>query len=724
MSGCAPHYRLDGAATTLLFDCTQGVPHLIYLGASLPLKTNVRDLIAALKKPTARASLDVTPGTSLHPEPNAGHVAHPALLAYRPMAPEASWDGRFALTSVETSDDNSTLRFICADLSREVELTISVTLASHSDVAVLKASVRNTSTTQLLVEWLSAPVLSVPQALSEQLLFHGRWCQEFALDRCPIPLGVSARENRRGRTSHESFPGIVLLEPSTDQEHGACLAAHLGWSGNHRVLLERDGNGETLLQMGILYLPGEATVASGDSLHTPEIYVCACAEGLNAMSARLHAFARKELINFPKPQKARPVTVNTWEAVYFDHDLPTLFSLVERAAHIGAERFVLDDGWFGERDDDTSSLGDWYVDSRKYPDGLTPLVDRVSAAGMEFGLWVEPEMVNPDSALYRDHPDWVLGIAGHPTLTGRNQLVLDIARADVTDYLFNRLAALLTQYDIAYLKWDMNRNFVSPGDQHNLPAASRQTTALYRLLDRLRGGFPHVEIESCASGGARIDYEILKRTHRFWVSDSNDAVERMRIQSGYSYFFPPEVMGAHVGPAWCHSSGRGLNAGLRALVAGFGHLGFELDLNALDDAQVSIFKATVERYKRDRDIWHHGAFYRIATVDPNLLGVCAVDSRAHRACLVMAQLDRARSTVPPLVRVPGLCATTMYNVSIEDADPELWRATTHYPNPLGEDGLVLCGQVLMCVGLQLPVLEAQRAIALRINAIDEAVSAL
>ncbi|MEL6702199.1 MAG: alpha-galactosidase, partial [Pseudomonadota bacterium] len=332
------------------------------------------------------------------------------------------------------------------------------------------------------------------------------------------------------------------------------------------------------------------------------------------------------------------MTVNTWEALYFDHDHDKLRALADAAAEIGAERFVLDDGWFKGRNDDTTSLGDWVPDPDKYPNGLHPIVDYVvDEKGLEFGLWVEPEMVNPDSDLYRAHPDWVLQLDPYPLMTGRNQLVLDLTNPAVKDYLFDRLSALLNEYRISYLKWDMNRDLVLPGDGAGHAAVHRQTTELYRLIDRILAAFPHLEIESCASGGGRIDFEILKRTHRFWTSDSNDAVERMRIQTGFSHFLPPEVMGSHVGPDWCHTTGRGFHADFRALVASYGHMGLECDLTKISDTDTETFRAAIADHKIDRDLLHTGDFFRVRTVDPALIGAAIVSTDQQQARLIMTQ---------------------------------------------------------------------------------------
>ncbi len=275
--------------------------------------------------------------------------------------------------------------------------------------------------------------------------------------------------------------------------------------------------------------------------------------------------------------RPRPVTLNTWEGVYFDHKLEQLKAQATAAAELGIERFVLDDGWFGKRDDDTSSLGDWFVDTRKYPDGLAPLADHVVSLGMEFGLWFEPEMVNRNSDLYRAHPDWVLQVEGQPLLESRHQLVLDLTRPEVSDYLFNCIDNVLKSAKISYIKWDMNRDITHAGDANGRAATSRQTRAVYALMARVRAAHPDLEIESCASGGGRADFGVLAHTHRVWVSDCTDALERLSIQQGALRFLPPEIIGCHISASPNHQTGRVHTLAFRAIVAFFGHLGVELD---------------------------------------------------------------------------------------------------------------------------------------------------
>jgi alpha-galactosidase len=708
--------RLDGSATTLVFAWDSGIPIAVYHGKKLPKDIDLDVLVAISERPLPQATLDDNAAISLHPEIGRGFLGHPALIAHRPSSNAPGWAGQFTVSHQETRTGGVTFGLIDAD--RGLRLELNVDLDPETDVATYSSGLLNDGDTPIVIEWLSTPVMAPPQQFSQYLAFHGRWCAEFAIERQSIQLGLTKRENRRGRTSHEAFPGTILLNASTDEDSGQCLGVHLGWSGNHRKVLERLTTGDVQLQMGVLLFSGEGTLAPGERMTTPTLYVAHSDSGLNTLSQKFHAHVRKHIIKFPVASKPRPVTVNTWEAIYFDHKHERLTALADAAADVGVERFVLDDGWFRGRNDDTSSLGDWYPDPDKYPDGLQPIADYVRAHGMEFGLWVEPEMVNQQSELYRTHPDWVLGLGNYPRLTGRNQLVLDIANPDVSAYLFERLSSLVSTHDIAYLKWDMNRDLVLPGDSSGRANIYRQTSALYALLDRLGAAFPKLEIESCASGGGRIDYEILKRTHRFWTSDSNDSVERTRIQTGFSYFLPPEVMGAHIGPAWSHTSGRGLHAGFRALVASYGHMGIEADLTKMSAEDREVMRQAITRHKLDRRIWHAGRFYRIRTVDESLIGAQSVHPDKTAARLVLTQLDRPRSTVPPRIRIPGLDPDRDYRVTLETMTETVKKANRKFDNPLYREGFVLGGHALETVGIGLPSLYAQTGLAIAIDAVD------
>jgi alpha-galactosidase len=369
---------------------------------------------------------------------------------------------------------------------------------------------------------------------------------------------------------------VVVLEQGAGQHSGLVHALQLAWSGDSRIAVERDDEGFWVLSAGTIFQPGEAVLGPGERLAAPPAILAVSNHGRNGAMAQHHAAVRAELRWPGGTMRPRPVHLNSWEACYFDHDEDRIVGLAEAAASIGVERFILDDGWFKGRSDDWAGLGDWTADPLKYPHGLAPLAARINALGMEFGLWVEPEMVNPDSDLYRAHPEWVLHSLGRDQPTARNQLVLNLALPEVRDYLFSALDRLLREVPIAYLKWDHNRDLA--------PAGGRaQVLGTYDLLARLRAEHPAVEIEGCAGGGGRSDAGLAPYVHRFWTSDNIDAVSRVPIQRGFLNFLPPELMGAHIGASPAHATGRSQSLGFRAAVAMPGHFGVELDPRRLSD---------------------------------------------------------------------------------------------------------------------------------------------
>jgi alpha-galactosidase len=406
----------------------------------------------------------------------------------------------------------------------------------------------------------------------------------------------------------------------------------------------------------------------------------------------------------------RPVIVNTWEAVYFNHDLGRLKALADAAAGVGAERFVLDDGWFRHRRDDHAGLGDWYVDEGVWPDGLHPIVDHVRGLGMDFGLWVEPEMVNPDSDLARAHPEWIMATGGRLPPESRHQQVLDLGHPGAFDHVLERLDALLTEYPIAYLKWDHNRDLVDAGHSPRGEAGVHaQTVALYRLIDELRARHPGVEIESCASGGARVDLEILARTDRIWASDCIDALERQQIQRYMGLLVPPELIGAHVGSPHSHTTGRVHTVDFRAGTALFGHFGIEWDLTTVSADDRDRLSRWVSLYKDLRGLLHSGTVVHGDHPDPAVLvhGVVAADA-SHA---VYAVVTTATSVAAPAgrVRLPGLDPDAVYRVA-PLAPGDRLEGPTESRLPWWEKGVRLTGRVLDAVGVQAPTLYPERLV--------------
>jgi alpha-galactosidase len=506
-------------------------------------------------------------------------------------------------------------------------------------------------------------VLPVPDDHLEALDFTGRHEHERVPQRHVVTDGLWLRESRHGRPGLAAPTILVVGTSGFGTGEGRVVGAHVAWSGNSVLRLERDPERGTTIGGGELLQPGEVQLGRGESYGTPWVFFVAADDGLDGLAAHLHDYQRG-LAAHPASQ---PVVLNLWEAVFFDHDLERLTAIADRAARVGVERFVLDDGWFRGRRDDTAGLGDWWVDEIVWPGGLSTLADHVRTLGMEFGLWFEPEMVNPDSDLYREHPDWVLSAGGRVPLLERNQLVLDLTRPEVLEFLFERVDALLSSYPIDYVKWDHNRDLLEAGSglRAGSPAVHAQTEAFYVLLDRLRAAHPHVAWESCASGGGRVDLGVLERVQRIWTSDMTDALARQHIQRWTTQLVAPEYLGAHVSAPQAPTTGRTLSLDFRAATALFGAFGIEWDLTTASDDDLDRLADWIERHKRLRPLLHAGRVVRPTSSDPAVLlhGVVARDG--EEALVAHVQLDESSHNRGVSVRVPGLRADAAYELAWE-----------------------------------------------------------
>lgn len=673
-------------------------------GAGLPVVTHWGRTLGDVDQTALRGLVDVVTGTipnsspdhvvalALLPDAGAGHSGRPGLRGHRGGEHFAP-----ALAVTSYSVENSIFRYTAEDSAAELTVTGVLELAS-SGMLRLRHTVRNDGSTPYALEGLEA-ALPTPAHATELLDFTGRWARERSPQRHTFQHGTWVRENRRGRTGPDATIGLLTGTPGFSFRSGEVWALHVAWSGNHVTYAEKFPDSTPVLGGGELLLPGEIILEPGETYESPWLYAAYSSEGIDGVSAAFHRQLRERSL------RPRPVVLNTWEAVYFDHDLARLTSLADTAAAIGVERFVLDDGWFRHRRDDTAGLGDWYVDETVWPDGLTPLIKHVRSLGMEFGLWFEPEMINTDSDLYRAHPDWVLGPRpGVLPPSWRNQQVLNIAHPEAYAYILDRVSTVLSDNDIAFVKWDHNRDLIGS-------RVHDQTEAFYRLLDELRLRHPHVEIESCSSGGSRIDLGVLSRTDRVWTSDCNDALERQLIQRWTGVFLPPELMGAHVGPTHSHTTGRTHDLSFRVATALFGHFGIEWDINSATDAERAGLQAAIDYYKDVRSLVHSGVSVHSDHPDPAawVHGVVAADQSEALFCY--AQIATSVQHRPARVRFPGLDRTRTYQLSFD--------APAGLPRLIGREGkwepVSLPGSVLGDVGIQLPVLEPEQAILLRLR---------
>jgi alpha-galactosidase len=632
-------------------------------------------------------------GLSLLPEYAHIWFGRPGLSGHRSGDEPGAWSTWFVPTEVTADARGATIAAVDEQAGLALRTEVE---AVDGGLLRVRHRLTNTGPSAYVVDHLDA-VLPLPDRVTEALDFTGRWTGERTPQRRSLADGLWLRENRRGKTSFDAATVLIAGTPGFGFGHGEVWGVHVGWSGNHVHRLERTPLGRqspTVISAGggELLLPGEVTLAVGQSYQTPWVYVGAARDGLDGLAARFHGYLRSTSTH---PETPRPVTLNVWEAVYFDHDLPTLQELADRAAQIGVERYVLDDGWFGGRRHDRAGLGDWTVSRDVWPDGLSPIIDHVHGLGMQFGLWFEPEMVNPDSDLYRAHPDWILATAGRVPPEERNQQILDLSQPGAYAHVLDQMTAVLTEYPVDYVKWDHNRDAVDGGSAvvSGRPGVHAQTLAFYRLLDELRSRFPRIEWESCASGGGRIDLEVLQRAERVWTSDQNDALARQAIQRWTAQLVAPEYLGAHVSSPVSHQTRRQLPLDFRAGTALFGHFGIEWNLATASDDELAALAGWAEVYQAHRGLLHAGRTVRLDSpvTDAWVHGVVAHD--ASSAVMAYVQLDELTHE-PPAFRIPGLDRSRRYTVT--RIDPAAWPA---YDVPTKAP---VTGAVLADVGLPGP----------------------
>ena len=676
-----------------------GRPNILHWGRKLD-HSSAAELSVLSTRQWAIGGPNVVVEASLSNELGAGVSGPSGLVTHRDGA---DWALVLSTAHVERHSPYR-VSIHCRDENAQISVVYHFALGPSSDALVINTEIVNDGEATLTIDWATVASLPLDRRLNRVWGFTGRWAGEFEIQEISAHRGSYVRENKAGRTSHDNFPGLIALASFTHEKAGPCAGFHLAWSGNNRLRVDRHSDGRAFVQAGELLFPGELRLAPGERYKTPTLYAVWSDTGLNTLSHAFHRVVTEEVLEPRTRGIVRPVHYNTWEAVYFDHSEEKLIALAEKAASVGVERFVLDDGWFGARRSDRAGLGDWTVSDSIYPNGLHRLVGRVRGLGMQFGIWFEPEMVNPDSDLFRAHPDWVLEARGVDQVPFRDQYTLDLTRSEVSDYLFDAILAIVEDYDVDYIKWDMNRDISHPGTFGGGAAVQRQTLAVYALIKRLREAAPQLEIESCASGGARTDFGILRYTDRLWTSDNNDALDRQAIQRGASYFFPLRVLGSHVGPRRCHITGRVLDMNFRVATALFGHMGIEADLYDETDEDLDVLRRGVELYKEHRALIHSGTFYRLDASDYlSVVGVVAADqSEALFSC---AKTGHHSTTLPGRFRFAGLAEDRRYRIRIvwPETSPSVTSPSIVEAAELMGAGLVVSGEALLHFGVQLPL---------------------
>ena len=697
------------------------------MGQSEPLLGQLDAMTLKVTPPQEKPDAALRP--SLLPQGAEAFAGRPGLEAYRGAKPVfARWTTVNTSVASEGTDEFGTSITITAeDAVNKIRLELTLAL-QHGGLILITQTITNTSDASgadgaaepLTVNWLES-TLPMPKRVDTLTQFTGRWPLEKQPRSAALPSGSVTRECRHGKTGHESPWMFIATNGEPKWSEGDVWACHLAWSGNQTYLIDNLPCHEPLIGAGELLGPGEIRLAGGEHYTTPQVCFSYSAEGLDGMASRFHTWLRGTPGRVNPVTKPRPFTLNTWEAVYFDHNEATLNKLADRAAEVGVERFVLDDGWFHLRRDDTKGLGDWVVDPAVWPNGLDALAEHVHGLGMEFGLWFEPEMVSLDSDCAREHPEWILAapeaVPYREDVSYRTQYVLDLANPAAYRHVHDQMAALIGQLGIDYIKWDHNRDVTEPvhDGQYGL---HEQTLACYRLFDDLKREFPGLEIESCSSGGARTDAGILQHADRIWGSDSNDPRDRVDIQRYTELVVPPEMIGAHVGPSPAHSTWRAADLSYRAAISLEGCSGFEWNILECSDQELASLKAFVALYKELRGLLHTGRVQHADFIDPALRGRGVVSADGSHAVWVVATTTNLRDALAERLHVRGLDPSRTYRVRLRDevGEPRWGWNTPQWIAAACNGGFEASGSLLEQIGLQLPPLWPMQAVILEIKA--------
>ncbi|MBB5060305.1 alpha-galactosidase [Granulicella aggregans] len=660
-------FRVDAADTTYMIGVNENHQlQTLYWGKRLSAK----DHFARAKSSPGTSAFDPSEGST--PQE---FVGWGGVLYVEPDLKVTFPDGNRDLVLKYQSEriEGDQLFLSLKDVSREVYVTLAYRMDAETGILRRSAEIENRTGAPFTIEQVSAGTWNIPRGTDYKLRYlTGRWAAEWNVQEQEIHGGKTTLESRRGSTGSQNNPWFAISHAEANETSGDVWFGALGWSGSWQITVEQD----TLQQVRVNGGPNAFDFAyrlqKGERFTTPYFYGGFSSTGIGEASRKMHRLEVNTLL--PRPSgsalpKLRPVLYNSWEATEFKVDEPGQIALAEKAASLGVERFVMDDGWFGQRNSDHAGLGDWYVNKQKFPHGLKPLIDKVHSLNMEFGLWVEPEMVNPDSDLYRAHPDWVLNFTGRPRSEGRNQLMLNLARPDVRAYVYGVLDKLLSENDIAFLKWDYNRNWSEPGWPAVPPEDQKKvyvdfTRNFYGILAELRAKHPSVEIESCSGGGSRVDLGVMQFTDEVWPSDNTDAFDRLSIQNGFTYAYTPGTMMAWVtdSPTWVNQ--RTLSLEYRFLSSMQGSLGIGANLNHWTPTDFDTARALVAQYKSIRETIQRGALYRLVSPEhQSEESVTESVSRDGKQAVTFAFLHSSTELYPyPRIHLRGLESDAMYAI--------------------------------------------------------------
>ena len=603
-------------------------------------------------------------------------------------------------TAFSADGEAETLSITLVDAATGLEAELLYGVYEHADVITRAARFRNTGRDTVWLQKAASTCLDLPFGNWDLIHFDGRHAMERHPEREPITCGIRVLSSERGHSGHQHNPFVILCEHGAGEDWGECYGVMLCYSGNHQTDVEMDQTGSVRVVSGI----GERhfcwKLEPGDCFDTPEAFLSFSADGLGELSRHYHRFIRRNLCRSQWTSKKRPVLLNSWEAAYLDIDEEIILSLAENAKKLGVEMLVLDDGWFGDRDEDNRALGDWIPNQTKLPNGLSGLIRKVNEIGLRFGLWIEPEMISENSDLYRSHPDWALRVPGRQPAIGREQMVLDLSRPEISRWMYETVADLLRENNIEYIKWDMNRSMTDvysaalPADRQG-EVAHRYILGLYDVMDKLTAEFPHVLFEGCAGGGGRFDAGMLAYCPQIWCSDNTDAVARLEIQRGTSYGYPASAMGAHVSASPNHQTGRTAPFGTRAAVAMAGTFGYELDPAKLSEDEREEIQKQIARFHCVEDLVREGDYYRLTEENRRFTAWQFVSEEKRRSLFTLVLTEPAGNPLPLHVRLKGLNPEAHYRLSWVEYAGCRYQAEERLPRSLS-------GAALMFGGLTLP----------------------
>lgn len=579
-------------------------------------------------------------------------------------------DGKYGLSGLPAVYENSdmdkaqTLEITLSDKVSGIKVILYYGIIESLDIITRAANVINENKNNIYIEKLQSACLDFVSGNFDLITFYGRHAMERNIQRQSVGHGSYRIGSRRGTSSHQYNPLMILADSDANEDYGNCYAMSFVYSGGFLGEAEKDQYGQTRMQLGLMEEQFSYCLKSGESIIAPEVIMSYSDRGLAVLSQNLHKCIRENVCRGKYKNEVRPVLVNSWEASYFDIDKNSIVNLAKNAAELGVEVLVMDDGWFGKRDDDNSGLGDWFTNENKIGCSLKELVESVNNCGIKFGIWVEPEMVNEDSDLYRKHPDWAFAVPGKKPVRSRNQLVLDFSRKEVVDYIYDSITKVIESGNIEYIKWDMNRsiaNVYSSEDKYQGNVYYDYVLGLYDFLERLNKNYPDILIEGCSGGGGRFDAGMLYYTPQIWCSDNTDAIDRTKIQYGTSFGYPVSAVGAHVSAVPNHQTGRSVSIDTRGVVAMSGSFGYELDLGKVSEAEKNTIKEQIKTFKKEAELIHNGLYYRLSDPYKDPVAAWEFVSKDGDDVLVNVVCLKMHGNMQPLyVRFKGLNENVTY----------------------------------------------------------------